>query len=102
MTRRRLGLFHVLFWRVVGVLAAMIVALIAFTHAFYQAELYRGWRTDLRQEAEWTARHWGAEGVSARRMNPESLGQAWRRTHDSVRLTVHDADGKAVIDSHPE
>lgn len=105
---KRLGLFQLLFGRVALVLAAALALIFAFTYVFYQQALYRAWQTDLQQEAEWTARHWPVVGsghaapTGLPAVNGGDLARAWRSTHDAVRLTVRDARGRALIDSHPD
>jgi len=92
----KLGLFEQLFWRLLALLGAAFVALALFSQYYYQRHLYDAWQADLRQEAQWTALHWSAAH------EPERLADAWQRTHDVVRLTILDAQGKVIADSTPE
>ncbi|MBS0296992.1 MAG: HAMP domain-containing histidine kinase [Proteobacteria bacterium] len=92
----RLGLFQQLFWRVILLLLLPPVLLIALGHVYFQSAIWDRWRSDLGQEAAWTARHWGAPAP------PAELARAWRQTHNSVRLTIVDAQGRLIADSQPE
>jgi signal transduction histidine kinase len=90
----RLGLFEQLFWRVLVLMLAAPMLLLFFGHFYLENRILDGWRFDLQQEAAWTARHWGAGP-------PDRLAKAWGATHSAVRLTITDAKGQLVADSHP-
>jgi len=92
----RLGLFEQLFWRVFLLLLLPPVMLIALGHLYFQSAIWDRWRSDLGEEAAWTAGHWRTPSA------PADLARAWRRTHHSVRLTITDDQGRLIADSHPE
>lgn len=100
-----MGLFRVLFLRVMAVIAAALLVMTLLSHMFQIHYLERSWRTDLQQEAIWTARHFGiaemGDGRAERAVPPEALARAWRSMHESVRLVVRDERGAVVLDSHP-
>ena len=48
----RLGLFHQLFWPVLGVLAVSVLVLGLFSNLFFEQTFYRAWRNDLQQVAQ--------------------------------------------------
>ncbi len=99
-----LGLFQVLFLRVLGLIAAALLLMIALTHLYQGRHLTEAWRADLQQEAEWTARHFADAATGERHSDPAAgrdLGSAWRDMHESVRLVIRDAEGRVLVDSHP-
>lgn len=108
----RLGLFHQLLWPVLGVLAVSVMGLGLFSNLFFEQTFYRAWRSDLQQEAEWTAEHFMVRADVAAAADPtaahlaeasgEALARAWRSSHDSIRLTVFDDKGSVLIDSAPD
>lgn len=107
----RLGLFHQLLWPVLGVLAVSVMGLGLFSNLFFEQTFYRAWRSDLQQEAEWTAEHFmvradaaAADPTAAHlaEASGEALARAWRSSHDSIRLTVFDDKGSVLIDSAPD
>src|SRR5215475_16062328 len=99
----RLGLFQVLYVRVLVVIGAAIFGLVALS-SFYQARVMSSsWRAEIQQETAWTARHFmiatqpGPGNSSAN----AGLGRAWRQMHETLRLYVRDDQGRVLVDSHP-
>ena len=92
---RSRGLFGRFFLRSligVGIAAGVFLALV---HLYQVRVVDAEWREELRQEAQWLARH---THVSAAPM----LANAWRTMHSAVRITMFDAEGNLAADSHPE
>ena len=88
-------LFHRFFVRflIAHVIAAAIM--IFLVHLFQKRVIHHEWREDLRQEAHWSALHFGVDMA-------DQLARAWATTHGTVRLTIFDDGGEVIADSHPE
>ncbi len=100
----RLGLFQVLYFRVLAVIAAAILGLIVVSLVYQVQVLNTAWRAEIQQETVWTARHFGiaAEAGSGGAPASNGLARAWRSMHETLRLMVRDQQGRVVVDSHPE
>ncbi len=100
----RVGLFQILFLRVLAIIGASLFTIIALSHFYLETRLSASWRSDLQQEAAWIARHIQLSpdvqprGVETSRQ----LAAAWRTLHESVRLAIFDSSGRLVADSHPD
>lgn len=88
-------LFRRLFLRFSLSLVLALLLFVTVVHLFQQRIMDGEWREDLREQAYWL-------GLHTRASDAEILADAWRQTHDTVRLTIYDADGRLLADSHPE
>ncbi|MDG2043412.1 MAG: HAMP domain-containing sensor histidine kinase [Maricaulis sp.] len=93
MTRFRLSLFQHIYLRVIAIIAASLVGMMAYTYFHQYSAMVNLWQQDLQQEADWLAAHSRATASS------EQIADAWRNMHDGVRLQIYDADGALLADS---
>jgi signal transduction histidine kinase len=93
MTRFRLSLFQHIYLRVIAIIAASLVGMMAYTYFHQYSAIVNLWQQDLQQEADWMAAHSRAEA------EPEVITEAWRNMHDGVRLQLFDANGVLLADS---
>ncbi len=82
------GLFHRLFLRFLLAMVIGFCLLMSLFHVFQKESIDKEWQIDLQQEAFWLAKHIGPdrEGLF------ESLVDAWRSTHSTIRLVIFDRD----------
>ncbi|WP_148293938.1 HAMP domain-containing protein, partial [Azospirillum sp. B4] len=90
------GLFRLLFWRALLLVAVCLAILVTLSFHFQARFLYSAWQQDLRDEAGWLAGHWPADA------EPAATAQAWAKAHDHVRLTWLARDGTVRADSRPD
>ncbi|TWB35755.1 sensor histidine kinase [Nitrospirillum pindoramense] len=90
------GLFRLMFWRALLLVAVCLGILVTLSTHFQARFLYGDWQRDLQDEARWHAGHWPMD------QNPATVAQAWGAAHGRVRLTWLAADGQVVADSRPD
>ena len=88
-------LFRRFFLRFLMSLVLAFLLFLALVHVFQQRIMDGEWRADLREQAYWLALHTGPESA-------EMLAGAWMTTHETIRLTFFDANGRMLADSHPQ
>ena len=89
----RLGLFQQIYLRMTAIIAAALVALLAYSYIHQYSVLVGLWQEDLQQEADWLAAHSRSE------VPHEQIAAAWSNMHDGVRLQIYDASGELLADS---
>lgn len=89
----RLGLFQNVYLRVVMVIAVTLVAMLAFSHVYQSRALITSRQLELQQEVDWFARH------TIEISDYGELAEAWRSTHDRVRLQILSSSGEVLADS---
>lgn len=93
MNRYRLGLFQQIYLRAIALVAAALIAMLAYTYVHQYSVLVRIWQEDLQQEADWLAAH------SRPEIPHSQITAAWRSMHENVRLQIFDASGQQLADS---
>ncbi len=97
-------LFRRFFLRFLVSLAVAFVLFLFLAHIFQQRIIEDEWRDDLREQAHWIGLHTIIESDN-QHMGHESaelFTNAWRKTHETIRLTFFSATGQPLADSHPE